>query len=292
MIGQHIGPYNIVDIIGRGGMGVVYKARDIRLNRTVAIKKLASHLTERLKYVARFRREAQAAAKLNHPHIVTVYDIGLFVPDSPADHKEGIPYIVMEYIEGRNLAEILKKGEKLSLPQLLEIGIAVSDALAEVHDKGILHRDIKPANIMVAEKGVVKVTDFGLAKEMDLSDLTETEAIVGTVSYLSPEQITGGRVDPRSDLYALGAVLYEALTGRPPFMGASVASILYKHLNEEPVPLREIVPDLPSELQTVVLTLLNKIPERRYESAAELARDLRKLGKNGRNRTPFPRGNG
>ena len=252
----------------------MYKAEDVRLNRTVAVKVLASHLAEQPEYVSRFRREAQAAARVSHPHIITVYDVGLSAQEG---QKDRVPYIVMEYIRGRSLAEILKTERSLPLVRALQIGISVCDALVEAHGKGIVHRDIKPANIMVGNDGTVKVMDFGLARETDFSDLTGTGAVVGTVSYLSPEQIAGGGVDPRSDLYALGAVLYEVLRGGPPFVGNSVSSVLYKHLNEEPAPLRERDPDIPSELQAVVLTLLNKAPERRYESAAELASDLRKI---------------
>ena len=297
---DHRGHYRILSVVGRGAMAVVYKALDTERNRMVALKVLSSSLAEDRDALERLRREAEVIARLKHPNIVALYEMG---------EAGGVPYLAMEFVVGRTLGQVLKGEGKLVAEQTVHIAIGVGNALSEAHREGIVHRDIKPGNILLAAPppdgetgrqgegetpltpspplplspsghrgwGVVKVTDFGLAKEADRSSLTETGSMLGTVSYISPEQIEGRRADGRSDLYALGAVMYEMLAGQPPFVGENVSSVLYKHVSEQPQPLRELDPRIPREVEAIVLKLLEKRPEERYPSADALLADLKRF---------------
>ncbi|GDY75460.1 hypothetical protein SAV31267_049450 [Streptomyces avermitilis] len=227
------GRYELGHVLGRGGMAEVHLAHDTRLGRTVAVKTLRADLARDPSFQARFRREAQSAASLNHPAIVAVYDTG-------EDYIEGIsiPYIVMEYVDGSTLRELLHSGRKLLPERTLEMTIGILQALEYSHRAGIVHRDIKPANVMLTRNGQVKVMDFGIARAMGDSGMTmtQTAAVIGTAQYLSPEQAKGEQVDARSDLYSTGCLLYELLTVRPPFVGDSPVAVAYQHVREEPQP--------------------------------------------------------
>jgi serine/threonine-protein kinase len=252
--------------IGRGGMAQVYEGTDTVLGRTVAIKVLAEHYTRDEAFVRRFRREAQAAAKLNHPGVVSVFDTG-----SDGD----VQYIVMEYVQGRTLAEVLTQEGRLPPDKAADIAAQAADSLAFAHEAGLVHRDVKPGNIMLTEEGTVKVMDFGIARALEAETITQTATVFGTASYLSPEQARGERVDHRSDIYSLGVVLYEMLAGRAPFAADSAVAIAYKHVSEPPPPLREIAPEVPSWLEAVTLRAMAKDPAERYQSASAMATDLR-----------------
>jgi serine/threonine protein kinase len=260
------GRYVVERPIGRGGMAQVYQGTDKVLGRTVAIKVLAEHYTRDEAFVRRFRREAQAAAKLNHPGVVSVFDTG-----SDGD----VQYIVMEYVEGRTLADVLAKEERLPPDKAADIAAQAADALAFAHAAGLVHRDVKPGNIMLTEEGSVKVMDFGIARALEAETITQTATVFGTASYLSPEQARGERVDHRSDIYSLGVVLYEMLAGRPPFAADSAVAIAYKHVSEPPPPLREVAPEVPSRLDAVTLRAMAKDPAERYQNASAMATDLR-----------------
>jgi serine/threonine-protein kinase len=250
-------------------MAQVFRGIDTTLDRTVAIKILAPQFARDPSFVDRFRREAQAAARLNHPNIVNVYDTGV---DGDTN------YIVMEYVEGRTLAEYLATGGRLSPTKAAEIAEKVAEALAAAHAQGVIHRDIKPANIMVTRDGRVKVMDFGIARLVAGPDTVEqTAAVLGTAAYLSPEQAQGESVDARSDLYSLGVVLYEILAGRPPFTGDSAMAVAYKHVQETPVPPSTVNPDVPPQLDAVVMRALAKNPANRYQTAGEFRDDLRRV---------------
>ena len=258
--------YRVEAKIGAGGMAEVYRGFDQVLNRTVAIKVLNPQFARDDAFVERFRREAQAAARLNHPNIVGVYDHG---------SDEGTQYIVMEFIEGRTLADALGAGRRPTPVQSAEVAEHICDALAAAHGQGVIHRDIKPENVMVTRDGTVKVMDFGIARLLTGPETApQTSAVLGTASYLSPEQAQGQPVDARSDIYSLGTVLYEMLAGRPPFTGDSPVSIAYKHVNETPVPPSVHNPDVPARLDAVVMRALAKNPANRYQSAEEFAQDL------------------
>ena len=235
------GRYEIGELLGRGGMAEVHIGRDSRLGRTVAVKMLRPDLARDPSFQARFRREAHSAASLNHPAVVAVYDTG---EDQFAGNP--VPYIVMEYVEGSTLRDLLASGSRLVPERALEIVDGVLAALAYSHQQGIVHRDIKPANVMLTAAGEVKVMDFGIARSLDdmSATMTQTSAVIGTAQYLSPEQARGEQVDARSDLYSTGCLLYELLTGRPPFVGDSPVSVAYQHVREEPVPPSQVDPDV------------------------------------------------
>jgi beta-lactam-binding protein with PASTA domain/predicted Ser/Thr protein kinase len=265
------GRYEIGELLGRGGMAEVHLGRDSRLGRTVAVKMLRPDLARDPSFQARFRREAHSAASLNHPAIVAVYDTG---EDEFAGNP--VPYIVMEYVEGSTLRELLASGNRLVPERAMEITDGVLAALAYSHQQGIVHRDIKPANVMLTRSGDVKVMDFGIARAVADSGatMTQTSAVIGTAQYLSPEQARGEQVDARSDIYSTGCLLYELLTGRPPFVGDSPVSVAYQHVREEPAPPSSLDPDLPPNADAIVLKALTKDRERRYQTADEMRRDI------------------
>ena len=278
------GRYRLGDMIGTGGMADVFEAKDERLSRKVAVKILRSDLAKDPSFVTRFRKEALAAAGLNHPGIVAVYDSG----EDPA------PYIVMELVSGHTLRELIHGGERLQLDRALEIGAGILEALDYSHQRGIVHRDIKPANIMITDKGDVKVMDFGIARAMDDlgATLTSTWNVVGTAQYLSPEQALGEIADAPTDIYSTGCLLYELLTGRPPFTGETPVSIAYQHVSGALTPARHLQPDLPESVEVVLTVALAKKPEDRYVSASAMLEDINKI-RSGQNistkvaRTPF-----
>ncbi|NUL32516.1 Stk1 family PASTA domain-containing Ser/Thr kinase [Streptomyces lunaelactis] len=265
------GRYELGSVLGRGGMAEVYLAHDTRLGRTVAVKTLRADLARDPSFQARFRREAQSAASLNHPAIVAVYDTG-------EDYVDGvsIPYIVMEYVDGSTLRELLHSGRRLLPERTLEMTIGILQALEYSHRAGIVHRDIKPANVMLTRTGQVKVMDFGIARAMGDSGMTmtQTAAVIGTAQYLSPEQAKGEQVDARSDLYSTGCLLYELLTVRPPFVGDSPVAVAYQHVREEPQPPSNFDPEITPEMDAIVLKALVKDPDYRYQSADEMRADI------------------
>ncbi len=267
------GRYELDGVVGRGGMAEVYRARDIRLDRIVAIKTLRADLARDQIFQARFRREAQSAASLNHPNIVAVYDTG-------EDMATGVPvpYIVMEYVDGRTVRDLLQDGHRLLPERLLEIIDGVLRALEYSHQAGIVHRDIKPGNVMVTRNGDIKVMDFGIARAMSdaQATMTQTAQVIGTAQYLSPEQARGERVDSRSDLYSTGCLLYELLTGRPPFTGDSPVAIAYQHVREDPVPPSRVDPEVPPWADAIVLKAMAKSPADRYQTAADMRADLQR----------------
>ncbi|WP_328888060.1 Stk1 family PASTA domain-containing Ser/Thr kinase [Streptomyces sp. NBC_00316] len=265
------GRYELGSVLGRGGMAEVYLAHDTRLGRTVAVKTLRTDLARDPSFQARFRREAQSAASLNHPAIVAVYDTG-------EDYVDGvsIPYIVMEYVDGSTLRELLHSGRKLLPERTLEMTVGILQALEYSHRAGIVHRDIKPANVMLTRTGQVKVMDFGIARAMGDSGMTmtQTSAVIGTAQYLSPEQAKGEQVDARSDLYSTGCLLYELLTVRPPFIGDSPVAVAYQHVREEPQTPSTFDPEITPEMDAIVLKALVKDPDYRYQSADEMRADI------------------
>lgn len=265
------GRYELGQVLGRGGMAEVYLAHDTRLGRTVAVKTLRADLARDPSFQARFRREAQSAASLNHPAIVAVYDTG-------EDYIDGvsIPYIVMEYVDGSTLRELLHSGRKLLPERAMEMTIGILQGLEYAHRSGIVHRDIKPANVMLTRNGQVKVMDFGIARAMGDSGMTmtQTAAVIGTAQYLSPEQAKGEQVDARSDLYSTGCLLYELLTVRPPFVGDSPVAVAYQHVREEAQPPSVFDPEITPEMDAIVLKALVKDPNYRYQSADEMRMDI------------------
>jgi eukaryotic-like serine/threonine-protein kinase len=268
------GRYELGELLGRGGMAEVRKGTDTRLGRVVAVKRLRTDLASDATFQARFRREAQSAASLNHPAIVAVYDTG----EEPAADASGIsqPYIVMEYVAGRTLRDILREGRKILPERALEITSGVLSALDYSHRAGIIHRDIKPGNVMLTPSGDVKVMDFGIARAISdaSSTMTQTAAVVGTAQYLSPEQARGETVDSRSDVYSAGCLLYELLTGRPPFVGDSPVAVAYQHVREPALPPSDHDTELPPEIDAIVLKALAKRLEDRYQSAAAMRSDI------------------
>jgi serine/threonine protein kinase len=263
--------YEILEILGEGGMAFVYKARDTQLERFVAIKTLKPSYVNQNTFVERFRREAQTAANLNHPNIVQIFDWGI-------DEE---PYFVMEYIEGNTLTSIISKNRTISLSDILFIGSQVSSGLHAAHMKGLVHRDIKPGNIMITPDGKVKVTDFGIVSlQNEESDITKTGSILGTASYISPEQAQGKPVSIESDLYSLGTVLYELITGKPPFSGDSPIATATKHLTDKPEKLSTFRRDLPKGVENAVMKLLEKATYDRYRSAEDLRATLLQQRKN------------
>ncbi|MBB2908808.1 serine/threonine-protein kinase [Streptosporangium becharense] len=265
--------YELDGVVGRGGMAEVYRARDIRLDRIVAIKTLRADLARDHIFQARFRREAQSAASLNHPAIVAVYDTG-------EDVSEGapVPYIVMEYVDGRTLRDLLRADRRLLPERAAELVDGILRALDYSHRGGIVHRDIKPANVMITRNGDVKVMDFGIARAMadSAATMTQTAQVIGTAQYLSPEQARGERVDSRSDIYSTGCVLYELLTGQPPFTGDSPVAIAYQHVREDPIPPSQIDPDIPRWADAIVLKAMAKDPAHRYQNAGEMRADIQR----------------
>ena len=275
--GHRIGPYEILDRLGAGGMGEVWRARDPRLERDVAVKALPEEVAADPARLALFAAEARAASALNHPNIVTIHEIG---------QAESGPYIVMELVEGRTLRDLLLGGA-LPVRRVIEIAAPLADALARAHERGIVHRDLKPENVMIARDGLVKILDFGLARGDGGStvvagreDQTLTDGargIAGTAAYMSPEQASGQGLDGRSDQFALGALLYEALSGRRAFRRGSRAETLAAVIREDPEPLSAISSRMPVPLRWIVERCLSKDPEDRYASTRDLARDLRSV---------------
>lgn len=265
---KQLGRYEIERVLGRGAMGVVYLARDPVIGRQVALKTLAlpAEAEEAEEFRQRFMREAQAAGRLSHPAIVTVHDAGV-------DSATGLSYMAMEFIEGRSLKDVLRSGQPFAFSEVARIGTALAGGLDYAHSKGVVHRDIKPANIILTPQGLVKITDFGVAR-LESSNLTATGQFIGTPNYMSPEQITGGNVDGRSDLFSLGVVLFEMLTGTRPFVAQSLTEVTYKIVHEPtPIPSR-VRPGLPPAFNPIVLKLLEKDPERRYARGNDVARAL------------------
>lgn len=259
--------YEVLRKIGSGGMADVYLAHDRLLGRPVAIKILSARYASDEQFVERFRREASAAAGLNHPNIVQIYDRG---------EAEGTYYIAMEYLEGRPLKDIIRKYAPLSPELILSISIQIVEALRFAHRRHVIHRDIKPQNIIVDNEGRVKVTDFGIARAGNAATMTEAGSILGTAHYLSPEQAQGKPVEPASDLYSLGVVMYEMATGRLPFEGDNPVTIAMQHVHDAPVPPRSIVPDIPENLEAIILRALSKDPTQRYLTAQAMLEDLRR----------------
>lgn len=268
-IGKVLGGCQLLERIGRGGMGVVYKAKQLNLGRTVAVKILASDLASDEGFVRRFVQEARSAALLNHPNIVHINDVGEF---------QGVFYFVMEYVDGQNLRELLKTVKKLDVPRAVDIAVQVCHALRHAHSRGIIHRDIKPENIMLTQEGSVKLADLGLAKRVaseNSASLTHAGAILGTPYYMAPEQAKDFRhVDRRSDIYSLGVTLYRMLTGRVPFDGRSPIEVMIKAIDGKKVPVREWNPEVPPELEAVVDRMMHKNPDQRYQDVEEVLRAL------------------
>ncbi|WP_200807369.1 Stk1 family PASTA domain-containing Ser/Thr kinase [Demequina sp. NBRC 110053] len=271
------GRYEVGELIGRGGMAEVHIGYDTRLGRTVAIKILRADLARDPSFQTRFRREAQSAAGLNHPAIVAVYDTGEETSVGPSGAPQAVPFIVMEYVEGHTVRDILKGDVAAPIDEAVEIATGVLTALDYAHHAGLVHRDIKPANVMLTPTGAVKVMDFGIARALaDAGNtMTQTQAVVGTAQYLSPEQARGETVDARSDLYSVGCLLFELLTGRPPFVGDSPVSVAYQHVREEAPKPSSFASDVPAELDQVVLRSLAKDRNQRYATAQEFLGDLR-----------------
>ena len=267
--------YDVGQVIGRGGMAEVYEGTDRRLNRRVAIKVLRPDLARDPMFQERFRREAQSAAGLNHPNIVAIYDTGEDLIGT-GDSQVSVPYIVMEFVDGVTLRHMLNNGPRILPERALEVIAGVLAALDYAHRHGIVHRDIKPANIMINTNGDSKVMDFGIARAMSdaATSVTATSAVMGTAQYLSPEQARGELVDARSDIYSSGCVLYELLTGVPPFNGDSPVAIAYQHVNEPPKPPSSLDNSIPSSLDSITLGALAKSPSNRYQTAAEMRSDV------------------
>lgn len=263
----HLGRYEIVSELGQGAMGVVYKATDPLIDRIVAIKTITLSLAmeEREEYEARFYQEAKAAGRLSHPNIVTIFDVG---------RCGDIAYIAMEFLQGRELRDILNDEKLLPVDQVIDIVAQVAQGLAYAHEHGIIHRDIKPSNIMVGREGHVKITDFGIARMASAAVRTQTGMVLGSPKYMSPEQVMGKLTDQRSDVFSLGVMLYEMLTGNPPFLGENVNAIMYQTLNAIPQAPSNLNPTVPDMLNFIVAKALAKDVEHRYQNARDMANDL------------------
>src|SRR3972149_5619041 len=268
MIGETILHYKILEKLGEGGMGTVFKAQDTKLDRFVALKFLPSQLTSTSEEKGRFVQEAKAASSMNHPNVCTIYDI--------QEYDKQL-FIVMEFIDGVTLRDMK---QSLSEKRILDIGIQVAEGLGAAHEKGIVHRDIKPENIMIRKDGIAQIMDFGLAKlytSSNVSRLTKAGTTMGTIGYMSPEQIQGLDIDHRSDIFSLGVVLYEMFAGESPFKGIHETAIMYEIVNVDPEPLSSIKPGINSEIDSIIFECLEKDPAERYQSAAEIARNLRRI---------------
>jgi serine/threonine protein kinase len=260
--------YELEELVGTGGMSSVYKARDRLLERNVALKVLHPHYSDDAEYVERFRREARSVAQLSHPHIVTVIDRG---------EDGGQQFIVFEFIDGENLKQLIGRIGPLPVRRAVELALEIADALAFAHDHGLVHRDVKPQNVLLTPDGDAKVTDFGIARSLDVEEgVTQTGTVLGTSNYLSPEQASGQPVTPATDVYSLGVVLYELLTGDVPFPGENFVAVAMKHINEPPPDLIERRPDVPLRLVAAVERALEKDPSRRFQSMGEFAAELRR----------------
>src|SRR5579864_3438435 len=282
--GSRLGPYEIVSPLGMGGMGEVYRARDTRLDRDVAVKVLPTSLSSDLSLRQRLEREAKAISKLSHPHICTLHDIG---------HQDGVDFLVMELVDGETLEHKLIKGP-LSPEQVVRVAVQIADALAKAHKMGITHRDLKPSNVMLTKTGA-KLMDFGLAKESgpaplnaalaamtaDQAKLTVEGTIIGTFQYMAPEQLEGKEADPRTDIFALGEVIYEMATGKPAFSGKSRASLIAAILTTEPPPITQLQPITPVTPEHIVQKCLAKDPDERWQSASDLASELKWIAESG-----------
>jgi predicted Ser/Thr protein kinase len=265
---EKIGKYKVIEVLGKGAMGIVYKALDPDINREVAIKtvhfEMATEGAQQEEVQSRFMREAQAAGRLTHPNIVMIYDVG----------REGdMTYIVMQCIEGRSLAKIIGSGERVAPDYIVRLMTQVCQALDYAHQKGIVHRDIKPANILIDHSGKPFLADFGVAR-MDTSTVTQTGTVMGTPSYMSPEQVMGKRIDKRSDIFSLGVILFELLSGKRPFDGESITTVMYRIVHESPRSLRDMLKDVPAGFDYIISKALAKDPEQRYQSCLEMAYDL------------------
>jgi eukaryotic-like serine/threonine-protein kinase len=260
--------YEVGRLLGAGGMAEVFEGRDRLLARRVAIKVLQVQFARDPSFLIRFKREAQAAASLSHPNIVGVYDTG---------SEDGTHFIVMEYVDGRTLKEVIRAEGPLYPERAAEICADVCSALVAAHARGLIHRDIKPGNVMLTPDGKVKVMDFGIARATTSETITQTAAVVGTAQYISPEQAQGQAVDYRSDLYSLGCCLYEMLTGTVPFTGATPVAIAYRHVREDPTPPRMLNADVPAPLEAICLKAMAKLPDNRYQTAAEFQSDLERF---------------
>ena len=267
MISQ-LGRYEIVGELGQGAMGIVYKARDPLIDRIVAIKTIILSMAqdEKNEYEARFYQEAKAAGRLSHPNIVTVFDVG---------RSDDIAYIAMEFLQGRELRDILNDGQRLSVQQVVDIVAQVAQGLAYAHEHGIVHRDVKPSNVMIVRDGHVKITDFGIARMASSTVRTQTGMVLGSPKYMSPEQVMGKLTDQRSDIFSLGVMLYEMLTGQPPFTGENINAVMYQTLNAIPPPPATLNPEVPGMLNFIVAKALAKSVDDRYANASDFANDLR-----------------
>ena len=257
--------YEIIKTIGEGGMANVYLANDTILDRKVAIKVLRGDLSNDEKFIRRFQREALSVSNLSHPNIVEVYDVG---------EEDGQYYIVMEYIEGKTLKQLLKKRETLTLPEVIDIMLQLTDGLAHAHESYIIHRDIKPQNIMILDNGLVKITDFGIAMALNATQLTQTNSVMGSVHYLPPEQANGKSATVKSDIYSLGILMYELITGSVPFKGDNAVEIALKHMKEKIPSIRKQNPTIPQTVENIVIKATAKNPRNRYDSVKEMHEDL------------------
>ncbi|HEX7066454.1 MAG TPA: Stk1 family PASTA domain-containing Ser/Thr kinase, partial [Bacillales bacterium] len=267
MLGKRIGDrYELLSVVGGGGMAIVYKARDLILDRIVAVKVLRSEFSDDDEFIRRFRREAQSVASLSHPNIVNIYDIG----DDRGDNY----YIVMEYVEGETLKDLIRREAPLALGQALHIMDQITSAIEQAHEHNIVHRDIKPQNILIDSSGKIKVTDFGIAIAMTSATITHTNSVIGSAHYFSPEQAKGSYANTKSDIYSLGIVLFEMLTGELPFSGTSPVSVALKHLQEDIPEPRELNPGIPQSIENIILKALSKDPIHRYETVEDMREDL------------------